>query len=198
VSKGGPELEQRLSDPVDPLRHTESWFATGILQQVELPTEFDGIVEPDAAASVGVNTVWNEFLDGTGANSVIEQITAFFDDENAYERPEEDLVQAEIAIRDDRQLSLYIYADEETRECQIYSVHPKQIPESARPAVSQVLATRNFELERGSFGLNPADGTVRFRLNVSVEEESVVDAINTNLSAMRSVFETIWELATED
>lgn len=198
VFDGEADLEQRLSDPVDPLRHTESWFATGILQQVDLPMEFDGVVGPDAAANVGVHTVWNEFLDETEADSVLETITAFFDDESAYESPEANLVQAEIPIGDDHQLSLYIYADEERRECQIYTVYPAQIPEAARPAVSQVLATRNFELERGSFGLNPADGTVRFRLHVYVDEEPVVEAINTALSAMRSVAETLRELAATD
>lgn len=47
-------LEEMVDETGSPLRHTEAWLATEVMQQVPLPDM------PDASAQVGIRTSWAE------------------------------------------------------------------------------------------------------------------------------------------
>lgn len=49
-------LRELLSEPDSPLRHSEAWLATEVMQEVAVP----GV--PDASAQVGIRTVWADPL----------------------------------------------------------------------------------------------------------------------------------------
>jgi len=185
------KLDRRMAEADDPLRHTEAWYVTSIRQEVQMPEAFTETLDAAASASVGVETDWAEYLSASGPDTVLEQITSYLDGEFDYDIREANMVAVTVPVGQDDEIALYAYADENARECNVYSVHPKQIPKPARNEVTRMLASRNFELERGSFGLNPADGSVRFRLRERVDSGSVAEAITRNISMMKSVYDPI-------
>lgn len=185
------KLDRRMSAAEDPLRHTEAWYVTSIRQEIQMPGALAETLDISASASVGVDTDWAEYLTASGPDTVLEQITAHLNDEYPYDIPEAKMVKATVPLGQDRDLSLYVYADEQARECTVCAVHPDRVPDQAREEVTRLLARRNFELERGSFGLNPADGTVRFRYRERVDAGSVAEAVTRSVSAMKSVYDPI-------
>jgi hypothetical protein len=201
------DVTERRSDPTDPLWHTASWFVTGILQTVSLPEElglpadlglpeeFGAALSGGAAASVGVDTSWKSFFAGDDTpDSVRTYVTDYFDaDDWTYDRLEAGLIQIDVTLGEDSGFSVYVYTDDETRECLLYAVHSHSVPEDARATVATLLATRNYELEYGSFGLNAASGEVRFRHHVRPDEESFAEAFDATVSTMSSVFGEISE-----
>ena len=52
-----------------------------------------------------------------------------------------------------------------------YSICANNVPEGARPAVAEYLTRANYGLPLGSFELDYADGEVRFKTSVEVEDD---------------------------
>ena len=182
------ELRGRFADSGDPVRQTESWFVTAIMQAAELSEKMGS----GTATVLGVETDWEGVFDDD-REVVREYVTDHFDSQGwEYELLDDTLVRVEITMGG-RPLSVYIYTDQDGRECLIYSVHPKRVPEEERDHVTQLLAMRNYEIERGAFGLNPADGEVRFRLRAFPDREPFGELLDRNVSAMASIFDELWE-----
>lgn len=189
------ELRGRFVDSGDPVRQTESWFATAIMQAVEMPDGLD--FGAGGATVMGVETDWDGFFDDD-REVVRDYVTDHFESQGwEYEFLDDTLIRVEITMGG-RPLPVYIYADQDGRECLIYSVHPKSIPEEERDHVSRLLAMRNYEVERGAFGLNPADGEVRFRLRAFPDRESFGEVLDRNVSAMAGIFDELWARGEDD
>lgn len=197
---GDDDSPDETTRPVDALRQTASWYATGILQTVGFPDGMESALGNGASASVGVDTRWDDFFtvaDDRPAE-VATYVTDYFDGEEwSYELVEAGIYEIELSLGDRGRFSLYVYADEEERVCSLYAVHPDSVPRGARADVTDLLASRNYELERGAFGLDPASGDVRYRLRLLPDEESFAEGFDRAVSAMSSVFDEIAEHVEE-
>lgn len=187
------DLGATIADPESPLGRTASWFVTAIVPASSDET-VDGNVA-DVVAQVGVETCWASILDDDTETAAIDQITEHFDDQGwEYERPERGFVSIEITVGG-RPLPVYVYTDGPAGTCQLYAVHPDEIPESNWDELTRTLATRNYELERGAFGLNEIDGTVRYRRRADLDREHFGQVFDDTVAAMAMVFEDLAGLA---
>lgn len=196
-----PRLLDRLSDdlsavtdlvsqPTDPLWQTSAWFVTAIVPALDRSDDVDAEVS-SGIAQIGLHTDWAEFFSEDDDRSASAAVTDHFESEGwEYEEPESDLVEIEITMRG-QSFPVYIYTDGEERVCRLYAVHPDTVPEPNWPALTQTLATRNYELERGAFGLNRMDGSVRYRRRADLERESIGEAFDATVSAMVSIYDDV-------
>lgn len=184
-------LDDRLGDPTDPLWHTAAWYATGVLHTVDVPEEFDDALGAAASASVGVETTWQSFFapEEDRPDSVAAYVREYFDEDGwDYEVLERGAFAIDVSLPSGGSFSVYVYTDDDARSCSVYAVHPDTVPQSARDEVDRLLATRNYELETGAFGVNAASGEVRFRNCVSPDDEPFARAFDDAVAAMSSVF----------
>lgn len=189
-------LEDRLGDPTDPLWHTAAWYATGVLHTVDVPEEFGDAIGAAASASVGVETTWQSFFapDEDRPDSVTAYVREYFDEDGwDYEVLERGAFAIDVSLPSGGSFSVYVYTDDDARSCSVYAVHPDTVPQSARDEIDRLLATRNYELETGAFGVNAASGEVRFRNCVSPDDEPFARAFDDAVAAMSSVFAEVRE-----
>jgi hypothetical protein len=156
-----------------PIKHTESWLAAEIKQQVELPDELaDG-----GTLKKGYRTAWMdqvvsrlEVSDKRTLNEIIEQ----FLDENewGYERLDDSLLRLAVQGEQGDWVTL-VQTDEEDQRCIVYSVYPDLVPESRREAVAAILTQENYEMPVGNFEMDLTDGEVRFRTSIEVVQNKM-------------------------
>jgi hypothetical protein len=211
----GVEIASRLEDPADPLCRTDSWFLTEAYQLASLTADDgdertaargeesesgdDESETGDDEARFGVTTRWAEFFATDGVSSVTDTVREYLEDAGwAYELLDEDLFQFAVVLDEHRQWPMFVHTDDPTGTCLFYAVFPERVPAERRGDAAVTVAARNYERTRGSFGLDPADGEVRFRLAVVPEFESLDYALETTVDAMFGVYDDLAELvATE-
>lgn len=181
-----------------PLNQAESWCAIAILPAMDLPDDESGAISA-STAQMGLRTTWAEWLaTGEDDRSLRRVVTDYFDSEGwEYDLPEEQLVEIEIKIGG-RPLTVYCYTDMPDERCHLYAVHPGTIPEENHEAVGRLLSMRNYELEYGAFGLNPTDGSVRYRRRADPERESIPQAFDATVAAMAGVYDDLWGWAADE
>lgn len=191
------DVSDRVDAPTDPLWETAAWFVTAIVPALDRGEDMGAGVST-GVAQVGLRTDWAEFFTEDDDRSANTAVTDHFEAEGwEYAEPESDLVEIEITMRG-QSFPVYIYTDGEERVCRLYAVHPDSVPEANWPALTQTLATRNYELERGAFGLNGMDGTVRYRRRADLERESIGEAFDATVSAMVSIYDDVARWAVPD
>lgn len=67
----------------------------------------------------------------------------------------------------------YAQALEERSQFIFYSVYPQSIPEIQRPNMAELLTRINYGLILGNFEMDYADGEVRFKTSVDVENSDL-------------------------
>jgi len=67
----------------------------------------------------------------------------------------------------------FAQAREEMRQVVFYSVAPVQVPEDKRATISEFITRANYGLILGNFELDFADGELRYKTSIDVEDTSL-------------------------
>jgi hypothetical protein len=192
----GVEIADTFDDPEHRLCQTESWFLLGATQTFESAAGFDEQLGEEFAETftgeVGVSTDWESVFGYGSDESVTESVESYFEEAGwEYEVVEEGLYQLVVALDDQRQWPVFVAPDDASGSCSLYAVFPDRIPAGRRGDAAALLAAHNYERHQGAFGLDPADGEVRFRLALLPEVESIDYALESTVDAMASVYDDL-------
>lgn len=173
----GTEAEQVLqtllqdSEAGRALRQSESWLITEVKQQVKLPEEYGA-----GSLKKGYRTLWAQPAAGQAAsvkpqlamNEIVEGYLS--GKEIPYERLSDTLLRLSFTGENGSWIVL-VRTDEEKHLCVVYSVYPELVPEEHRNGMAVFLIEENYDLAVGSFELDPADGELRYRTSIDVEND---------------------------
>jgi hypothetical protein len=89
-----------------------------------------------------------------------------------------------------------VRTDEEKQLCIVYSIYPKLVPEEQRTEMALFLIEENYDLAVGSFELDTADGELRYRTSIDVENDRLTTELfgqlfTTNVVIMDQYFDAI-------
>ena len=181
-----------LADPNSPLNHTEAWFATEIVQNVEVPPEFG---DDSSFLQMGARTRWAEPFtpseESTG--SVMAALEAFLNDESwSFDHPEENVLRFPAGVDNDRSWVVAALANEEAGTCTLLSIPMANVPPANRAEAALWMVQMNYDLPNGCFEMDTDDGEVRYRTTFpAVTQTQVATGIHDNLSTMADHFDTI-------
>ena len=161
-----------------PLAETESWLATEITQEVDVPAHMQGSLD------MGFATLWstrrpapptpsaaNDDVEITYGLPFVDRIRELLDkSEWQWELVDEAVWRLPVTDEDGSEESfngvLAAYPDVET--VVVWAVFPYQMPEDRRDEVARYLIGVNYELAVGAFEMDLSDGEVRFRVGLPI------------------------------
>lgn len=113
--------------------------------------------------------------------SLFETMTAFFTDDEWPFVPDESSASLRAAFRGDNgEWTCYAQVKEEQSQFLFYSVVPLNVPGDRRPAMAEFLTRANYGLPLGNFEMDFADGEVRFKTSIDVEDDRLSEALIRN------------------
>jgi hypothetical protein len=160
-----------------PLGETETWFATEITQEVEVPAHLEGSLD------MGFATLWSPRRPAPGTRAgeddprisyrlpFVDRIRGLLDNsEWQWELVDEAVWKLPVIDEDGSEPKftglLAAYPDVETVVA--WAVFPLQMPEQRRDEVARYLIGVNYELAVGAFEMDLSDGEVRFRVGLPI------------------------------
>jgi hypothetical protein len=164
-----------------PLGETETWFATEITQEVDVPAHLEGSLD------MGFATLWSPRRPGPGTHTddddphityrlpFVDRIRDLLENsEWQWELVDEAVWRLPVIDEDGSETKftglLAAYPDVET--VVVWAVFPSQMPEHRRDEVARYLIGVNYELAVGAFEMDLSDGEVRFRVGVPIGDMS--------------------------
>jgi hypothetical protein len=182
-----------------PVKSSESWLATEVKQQVELPDE---LIE-NGTLKKGYHTLWSGQLAGEIASNsptatMNETIERYFNTaELQYERIDNQLLRLSIRGEQGTWVTI-VRTDEEIHHCIVYSVYPQAVAEHKRTALAAFLIQENYDLTTGNFEMDLSDGELRFRSGINVGQGQLTtelfrQLITANISVMEHYYNLIGE-----
>ncbi len=91
----------------------------------------------------------------------------------------------------------YAQAREEQQQFIFYSIYPKAVPEFQRSAMAELLTRINYGLVLGNFELDYADGEVRYKTSIDVDQaELTADLIKPVVFANLGTMNGYWPALT--
>lgn len=104
--------------------------------------------------------------------TILEAVVGFLRDDGWTIDQPEDTSLVRTAVRTaDAEWSCVALAREDEQQLIFYSLCPVPVPAPARPAVMELLTRANYGLFVGAFEMDVADGELRFRTSVAVEDD---------------------------
>ena len=161
-----------------PLAETESWLATEITQEVDVPAHMQGSLD------MGFATLWStrrptsppraeerDDVEITYGLPFVDRIRELLEkSEWQWELVDEAVWRLPVTDEDGSEESfngvLAAYSDVET--VVVWAVFPYQMPEERRDEVARYLIGVNYELAVGAFEMDLSDGEVRFRVGMPI------------------------------
>lgn len=191
-------LAANLNKADSPLRHTEAWFAAEIMQEVDVPSEIEGVTD----LQLGVPTRWAESHDNStqtdAANSVFETLESFLTSENWPFTLDGDMLHFPAGVDDKRSWIVLADIDEEADTCSLFSIYPEVVPATKRVQIAVWLTEKNYELGEGCFDMNSENGKVRYRTTFPATDRQQISAgVNFNLAVMAENFDELAGLIEE-
>jgi hypothetical protein len=182
-----------------PVKSSESWLATEVKQQVELPDE---LIE-NGTLKKGYHTLWSgqlarEIALNSPTATMNETIEHYFNTaELQYERIDNQFLRLSIRGEQGTWVTL-VRTDEEIHLCIVYSVYPQAVPAHKRTALAAFLIQENYDLPTGNFEMDLSDGELRFRSGINVGQgqfttELFRQLITANISVMEHYYNLIGE-----
>lgn len=184
VEKAPDDLLAALADPDSPLSHTESWFATEVMQSVQAPTGY---------AELGVRTNWAEPLGPSDPGDVMSVVTSSLMGLGwEFERHDGDLIRCKASVDSDRSWVVLIPVEAESERGAVFSVHPRLVPVSARAGLALLLLEANHQLGVGAFEIDADDGEVRYRIPFTRPSAAdFQEILDRNLTTMSAYYDAI-------
>jgi hypothetical protein len=106
--------------------------------------------------------------------TILEAVVGFLRDDGwAIEDQPDDLPVVRTAVRTgESEWPCAALAREDERQLIFYSLYPSPVPAARRGAVMELLTLANYGLFVGAFEMDLADGELRFRTSVVVEDDA--------------------------
>jgi hypothetical protein len=204
ATRYGPEVESFMqallqvnSEESAPLRNSESWLVTAVKQSIAMPEELEG-----STLKKGYHTIWSTNSWGSQTapenynNTLNEIVEQFLDELDMHYEWIEETILRMTYTGDHGSWIILIRTDEQKQLCIVYSIYPVMIPEEYRTGLAVFLIEENYDLTIGSFELDTADGELRFRTSIDVENDRLTSALfgqlfTTNVVIMDQYFEAI-------
>lgn len=177
-----------LSD--SPLCHTEAWLATEIMQDVELPSEFEGV----NFLQTGERTEWaDEVETRLEAGTVFQGLEAFLNDEKwPFTKVDENIFRFPAGVGEGRSWVVQARAEDDSGTCTLFSIFPDLITASERTRAAVWMTKQNYELAEGCFDMDFNDGEVRYRSTFAAStRKQITDGVHDNLSMMAEYFDAL-------
>lgn len=177
ILRKGAEIEQVLealledSEESRILLQSESWLVFEVKQQLIVPDELAG-----GTLKKGYRTLWAESAVSTVAtvavrdtlNEVVEAYITRM--ELPFEWVDESILRLNFTGEQGEWIVL-IRTDEEKRLCIVYSIYPELVPAEHRAGMANFLFEENYDLSVGNFEMDAADGELRYRTSIDVEND---------------------------
>jgi hypothetical protein len=196
LPNSGVEIADRLDDPEDELCRTWSWFLTEASQTDRLSA--DDVLDW-GQTELSVTTRWKQFFAPEYHETTTESVERYLDEADVtYETLDETLFQFAITLDEHRRWPMFAHTDDYSETCLLYAVFPERVPAERRGEAAELVAAHNYDRSRGAFGVDFADGEVRFRLLLSPTYHSFDRAMEISVEAMRELYDDIDALAGPD
>jgi hypothetical protein len=165
------------------LSETESWFAARVQQLMPLPPD---LAAGGASVKTGYRTSWDRSDErSSDAPTLLFPVVlqALRSLGWPFEVAEEG---AAVQLQHDGpygQWPMAILAEEEFRQCVVYSYSPVEVPPDRRLAVAELLTRANYGLRIGNFEMDLGDGEVRYKTSIDVTGDRLSQALVEHLLA---------------
>ena len=114
--------------------------------------------------------------------AIFDTMTQFFSEDNwRFEQLEDQPILRLGFSGDHGKWTCYAQAREEHQQFVFYSVCPLNAPEEKRLATAEFLTRANYGLVIGNFEMDFADGEIRYKTSIDVEDDRLVPALVRNL-----------------
>ncbi len=159
------------------LRAADSWLATTVTQNMELPPHLQG----KGSVKFGYSTKWasvteNEADANANATGLTALLIQFFETHQLKfaKQKDRDVYRIRIAYLGE-ELDCLIHVFESEQQIMVLALYPKDIAESDRPLISEFVTRANYGLVNGNFALNLDNGDLHFKLTGQFSEPEYFD-----------------------
>lgn len=205
----GAEIEQVLealledSEEARILRQSESWLVFEVKQQLIVPDELAG-----STLKRGYRTLWAESAASAEATVVVrdtlnEVVEAYITRMDLpFEWVDESILRVNFTGEQGEWIVL-VRTDEEKQICIVYSIYPEFVPAEHRAGLATFLFEENYDLSVGNFEMDAADGELRYRTSIDIENDRLsMELLNqlftTNVVIMDHYLDAIGDILQQE
>lgn len=128
---------------------------------------------------------------------VYDALLKFFDDGWFFTQNDEETFLRLLYAGKNGEWNAYAQAREGRSQVIVYSIYPQPTPENQRSPMAELLTRINYGLILGNFEMDYADGEVRFKTSIDVEDSELTpDLIKPVVFANLGMMDLYWPALT--